>query len=313
MMYYIGNAGKKVERKIIFLYKEVFISSTAGKTGMPKVSVIIPTYNRARIVGEAIDSVLSQGYDDFELIVVDDGSTDGTEDLVASYLPRLSYLYQGHRGVSAARNRGIASARGEYISFLDSDDLWLKEKLSFQMRFIESHPECRICYTDEIWIRRGVRVNSMKKHRKYSGMIFEQCLPLCIVSPSSVVIARRLLDDVGIFDETLEVCEDYDLWLRIAARYPFFFINTPLIIKRGGHADQLSKKYSGQDRFRIQVLAKLLEGDFISPRQRELAWRELMRKCEIYGKGCIKRGKKEEGEKILALAVRHNPSRRAGR
>jgi glycosyltransferase involved in cell wall biosynthesis len=263
-------------------------------------------------VGEAIDSVLFQRYDDFELIVVDDGSTDGTEKLVASYLPRLTYLYQEHQGISAARNRGITSARGEYISFLDSDDLWLREKLSFQMRFMESHPECLICYTDEIWIRKGVRVNPMKKHRKYSGMIFEQCLPLCIVSPSSVLIARTLLDEVGIFDETLEVCEDYDLWLRIAARYPLYFINTPLIIKRGGHADQLSKKYNGQDRFRIKVLAKLLAGDFISPRQRELAWRELERKCKIYGRGCIKRGKKEEGEKILALAATYDPSKRAG-
>jgi len=280
---------------------------------MPKVSVIIPTHNRARIVGEAIDSVLSQGYDDFELIVVDDGSTDRTEGLVASYFPRLSYLYQRHRGVSAARNLGIASARGEYISFLDSDDLWLKEKLASQMRYMESHPACLICYTDEIWIRKGVRVNPMNKHRKYSGMIFEQCLPLCIVSPSSVLIARTLLDDVGLFDETLEVCEDYDLWLRIAARYPLAFINTPLIIKRGGHADQLSRKYTGQDRFRIQVLAKLLEGDFISPRQRELAWRELLRKCEIYGKGCIKRGKREEGERILTLPARYEPGRRAER
>ena len=280
---------------------------------MPKVSVIIPTYNRARIVGEAIDSVLSQRYDDFELIVVDDGSTDGTEDLVSSYLPRLTYLYQEHQGVSAARNRGIASARGEYLSFLDSDDLWLKEKLSLQMRFMESHPECRICYTDEIWIRKGVRVNPMKKHRKYSGMIFEQCLPLCIVSPSSVLIARTLLDEVGIFDETLEVCEDYDLWLRIAARYPIHFIETPLIVKRGGHMDQLSKKLNGQDRFRIKALTKLLAEDYLSPRQRELAWRELAKKCEIYGKGCIKRGKQEEGEKMLALVARYDPTKGVGR
>jgi glycosyltransferase involved in cell wall biosynthesis len=280
---------------------------------MHKVSVIIPTYNRARIVGEAIDSVLSQRYNDFELIVVDDGSTDGTEELVASYLPRLTYLYQEHQGVSAARNRGIASARGEYLSFLDSDDLWLKDKLSSQIHFMESHPECRICYTDEIWIRKGVRVNPMKKHRKYSGMIFEQCLPLCIVSPSSVLIARTLLDAAGTFDESLEVCEDYDLWLRIAARYPIHFIETPLIVKRGGHEDQLSKKLNGQDRFRIKALTKLLTGDFISPRQRELAWRELAKKCEIYGKGCIKRGKKEEGEKVLALVARYDPSRRAGR
>ena len=140
---------------------------------MPQVSVIIPTYNRAHLVGEAIDSVLSQTYDDLELIVVDDGSQDGTRDVVAAYGSRLTYLHQEHRGVSAARNRGIEEARGNYLSFLDSDDLWLKEKLFLQMESMKLHPETLICYTDEIWIRKGVRVNQMKKHRKYSGMIFE--------------------------------------------------------------------------------------------------------------------------------------------
>jgi glycosyltransferase involved in cell wall biosynthesis len=274
---------------------------------MCKVSVIIPTFNRAKTLKEAIDSVFSQRYDDFELIVVDDGSTDETRETIASYLPRLKYLYQEQSGVSAARNRGVMHARGDCFAFLDSDDLWLPDKLWLQMKFMEDHPEALICYTEEIWIRRGVRVNPMKKHRKYSGMIFEHCLPLCIVSPSSVLIARSLIEEVGGFDEEFEVCEDYDLWLRISARYPVYLIETPLIVKRGGHADQLSKKMSGQDRFRIRALVKLLEGDCLSSHQRELAWKELSRKCEIYGGGCIKRGKREEGEKILALAEQYKP------
>ena len=280
---------------------------------MPHVSVVIPTYNRAHVVGEAIDSVLSQTYDNLELIVVDDGSQDGTREFVASYGAQLTYLHQVHRGVSAARNRGIERARGHYLAFLDSDDLWLKEKLFLQMEYMKLHPEARICYTDEIWIRKGVRVNPMKKHRKYSGMIFERCLPLCIVSPSSVLINRQLLDEVGVFDETLEVCEDYDLWLRISSRYPIHFIEKPLIVKRGGHEDQLSKKLNGTDRFRIKALVKLLEEDFISPYQRELALRELARKCAIYGKGCIKRGKREEGENILSLPGQYNPADRTRR
>jgi glycosyltransferase involved in cell wall biosynthesis len=280
---------------------------------MPQVSVIIPTYNRAHLVGEAIDSVLSQTYEDLELIVVDDGSQDETRQFVSSYSSRVTYLYQKHRGVSAARNRGIEQARGEYLSFLDSDDLWFKEKLNLQMEYLKSHPEILICYTDEIWIRKGVRVNPMKKHRKYSGMIFEHCLPLCIVSPSSVMIRRKLLDEVGIFDETLEVCEDYDLWLRISARYPIQFIEKPLIVKRGGHKDQLSRKWNGQDRFRIRVLVKLLKEDYISPHQRELAWRELVKKCKIYGKGCIKRGKNKEGEMILSLTEKYKPANLVGR
>lgn len=274
---------------------------------MSKVSVVIPTYNRATTLKEALDSVLSQRYGDLELIVVDDGSTDETREIISSYLPHLNYLYQEHRGVSAARNRGITHARGDYFAFLDSDDLWLPDKLYLQMKFMEDHPEALICYTEEIWIRRGVRVNPMKKHKKYSGMIFEHCLPLCLVSPSSALMARSLIDKVGVFDEKFEVCEDYDLWLRISARYPVYLIDTPLIIKRGGHADQLSKKMRGQDRFRIRALVKLLEGDSLSPHQRELTWEELNRKCEIYGGGCIKRGKKEEGEEILALTVKYKP------
>jgi glycosyltransferase involved in cell wall biosynthesis len=200
---------------------------------MPKVSVIIPTYNRAAMVREAIESVLAQSYADRELIVVDDGSTDGTEAGIASLIPQLTYIYQEHRGVSAARNRGASLARGEYLAFLDSDDLWLRDKLGRQMQFMESHPEALICYTDEIWIRRGVRVNPMKKHKKHSGMIFSHCLPLCIISPSSALFARGLLEETGMFDETLAVCEDYDLWLRIAARYPVYLVDAPLIVAAG--------------------------------------------------------------------------------
>lgn len=272
---------------------------------MPTISVIIPTYNRAGMVSEAIESVLSQTYDDRELIVVDDGSTDETEAVVSSFLPGLIYIHQEHQGVSAARNRGIAHARGEYLAFLDSDDLWHKDKLSRQMWFMESHPGALICYTNEIWIRRGVRVNPMNKHRKYSGMIFPYCLPLCIISPSSALIARGLLDEVGMFDETLTVCEDYDLWLRIAARYPIYFLEDPLIVKRGGHADQLSRRWAGQDRFRIASLVKLLHREPLSDHQRELAVRELVKKCAIYGNGCIKRGRHAEGEKILAIAAEY--------
>ena len=274
---------------------------------MPKVSVIIPTYNRVHILKEAINSVLSQKYNDLELIVVDDGSTDETKKLVSSYTTHLTYIYQEHQGVSSARNRGIECAQGDYIAFLDSDDLWLPDKLCLQMKFMENHPDTLICYTEEIWIRKGMRVNPMKKHRKYSGMIFEHCLPLCIVSPSSVLIVRSLFEEVGKFDEKFEVCEDYDLWLRISVQYPIYLIDTPLIIKRGGHTDQLSQKTSGQDRFRIKALIKLFEENSLSHRQKELAWKELDRKCEIYGRGCIKRGRKDEGEGILALARKYKP------
>ena len=127
---------------------------------MELVSVIIPTYNRAAWLKEAIESVLSQTYKQFELIVVDDGSTDPTGELLLQYGTKLSVLHTGHGGPSAARNCGIAAARGEYIAFLDSDDVWLPDKLRAQMLFFQDHPEARVCQTEEIWIRSGVQGQS---------------------------------------------------------------------------------------------------------------------------------------------------------
>ena len=272
------------------------------RTSIPKVSVIIPSYNRAGFLEEAIESVLSQDYENFELIVVDDGSTDETRNIVKEYAERITYLYQDNSGVSCARNMGIKRSSGEYIAFLDSDDKWLPNKLSCQIEFFAANTHALICHTEEIWIRKGIRVNPMKKHKKYSGMIFEQVLPLCIVSPSSVMIKRDLFfEKIGLFDESLPACEDYDLWLRIAARYPIYLIETPLIIKRGGHDDQLSGKFMGIDRFRIKALVKILESGVLSREQYEASLKELKKKCTIYGNGCIKRGRKEEGERYLRM------------
>ncbi len=271
------------------------------KNKNPLVSVIIPTYNRSRILEEAIHSVLSQDFTDFELIVVDDGSTDNTGDILKAYQKSLIVIWQSNRGVSAARNRGIATASGSLIAFLDSDDLWLPKKLSGQVAFFNSNPDALICQTEEIWIRNGVRVNPKKKHRKPSGMIFGPSLSLCLVSPSAVMIRRTLFDDVGLFDEDLPACEDYDLWLRISCRYPIFLMDTPLIIKRGGHEDQLSKA-PGLDKFRIRSLKKIIEGGLLSEDQHRAAIKMLKEKCAVYAGGCLKRGRKDEALYYIRLA-----------
>jgi len=191
----------------------------------PLVSVIIPTFNRATMVVEALDSVLAQSYQSLEIIVVDDGSTDDTEVRLASYGERIKVIRRAlNRGVSAARNCGIRQSCGHYVVLLDSDDLWLPKKIERQLDFFRKHPQAMICQTEEIWMRRGKRVNPKYKHRKYSGSIFPHCLPLCIVSPSAVMIKRELLSQVGLFDEQLPACEDYDLWLRIAAHHPIFLL-----------------------------------------------------------------------------------------
>jgi glycosyltransferase involved in cell wall biosynthesis len=252
-------------------------------------SIIIPTFNRASLVKEAIESVLAQTNQQFELIVVDDGSTDNTSEILSSFEGRIQTIQMRHTGPSAARNRGIREARGDFIAFLDSDDLWLPEKLKKQIDFFENRPEVLICQTEETWIRNGVRVNPLKKHTKYSGWIFCQCLPLCIVSPSSVMLHRRVLEKVGLFDEGLLACEDYDLWLRIASRYPIYLIKERLIVKRGGHQDQQSQKFPAMDRFRIRSLCKILESGILSISDYEAALNELRKKCRIYRNGCLKR------------------------
>ncbi|MDH3877469.1 MAG: glycosyltransferase [Desulfobacterales bacterium] len=276
----------------------------AQRLKKPLVSVIIPTYNRGWVVQEAIDSVLDQDFRDYELIVVDDGSDDNTREILGAYGKAITVLQQSNRGVSAARNRGIAEAAGRLIAFLDSDDLWLPRKLTTQVKFFAENADAVINQTQEIWIRNGVRVNPKKRHHKFSGMIFERSLALCLVSPSAVMIKKCLFDAVGVFDEQLPACEDYDLWLRVSCRYPVHLMDSPLIIKRGGHDDQLSKA-AGLDKYRIQSLMKIIDSDLLTPQQYKAAVITLKEKSEVFAGGCRKRGREEEAEYFSALAKKY--------
>ncbi len=272
-----------------------------SKIETQRVTVIIPTYNRAGCLREAVDSVLAQDFRDFELIVVDDGSTDDTPRLLQEYGDAIRVFRQENRGVSAARNAGIAISRGALIAFLDSDDLWLQGKLARQVEFFKAHADALICQTEEIWVRNGRRVNPGKRHRKRGGMIFEPSLDLCLVSPSAVMVRKELFQCVGFFDEGLPACEDYDLWLRVSSRYAVHLIDIPLIVKRGGHPDQLSRT-AGLDKFRISAIVKLLGSDRLSIEQRRAAVRTLKRKCTVYAGGCRKRGRMTEAEHFEQLA-----------
>jgi len=263
----------------------------AGRS--PLISVVLPTYNRCLLLERAVDSVLNQTFRNFELIVVDDGSTDDTPALLESYGDRLRVIRQPNSGVSAARNQGIRQAGGRLIALLDSDDYWLPQKLTRQVAFFEKDPGAVICQTEEIWMRNGVRVNPKKRHRKFSGWIFEKCLPLCLISPSAVMLRKSLLDEVGLFDESLPACEDYDLWLRITCKYPVGLMGTPLIVKCGGHADQLSRMPQ-LDQYRIQALLKVLDRECLSAAQAAAARAVLVEKCRIYADGCRKRGRIQE-------------------
>jgi glycosyltransferase involved in cell wall biosynthesis len=257
------------------------------------ISVIIPTWNRAARLANALQSVFAQTLPAAEVIVVDDGSTDDTRRLVRSRFPDARYIYQSNRGVSRARNTGIQAASGDWIALLDSDDHWLPDKLALQCERLHARPGYRICHSDEIWIRNGRRVNPGKKHAKYGGHIFRQCLPLCAISPSAVMIQRDLFDEVGLFDERLPACEDYDLWLRICARHPVLYIDKLLITKEGGHSDQLSRHYWGMDRFRIHALENILASGTLESADHAAALATLLEKLAIVTRGAIKHGNHE--------------------
>ncbi|MBU0633181.1 glycosyltransferase family 2 protein [bacterium] len=222
-----------------------------------KISVVIPTYNRYEVLKRALNSVYAQTHQPTEVIVIDDGSTDTTSQIQKDF-PSIIYRYQENAGVSSARNLGIALCSNEWIAFLDSDDEWFEEKLAYHVALHASDKELMFSYTDEKWIRDDKEVKIPKKFHKHSGDIFDKCLSHCIIAPSSALIHKSIFDDIGLFDESLEVCEDYDLWLRITCKYKAGLIEKPLIVKYGGNDDQLSTKYWGMDRFRVKALEKLL-------------------------------------------------------
>jgi len=277
------------------------MASCAGIVA-PLVSVIIPTFNRWPMIGEAVQSVLAQTYADYELIVVDDGSTDDTGAGLARFGTRLRLFSQSNAGVAAARNLGASRARGRYLAFLDSDDLWRPRKLAVQTSFMERRREVRICQCEEIWLRNGKRVNPKVKHQKPSGDIFLRSLELCLISPSAVMMTRELFERYGGFDETLPVCEDYDLWLRITLDHPVPLIPDPLVVKRGGHSDQLSRSTWGMDRYRVLALHKLLRSG-LEGTLRQAVVKVLRAKLSILSQGARKRGKHAEADGYDSMAA----------
>ncbi len=274
---------------------------------MNGVSVIIPTYNREKLLDRALSSVLAQSISCNEIVVVDDGSVDNSRALVHHFdsqtpLP-IRYVFQENKGPAAARNRGIKEANFQYLAFLDSDDHWQKKKLELQVAALKQNPQYLISHTGERWLRRGKHLNQKKKHQPGNGDIFQHCLQLCAVGMSTVMVKKTLFEHVGLFNEELRCCEDYDLWLRSSCLYPFLLVDQPLTVKEGGRDDQVSFQYRiGMDKLRIIAIKDLLSKQILSAKQRTLAYLELRRKCLVYGKGCVKHGRSEEGKTYLCLA-----------
>ena len=268
----------------------------------PEVSVIIPTYNRRAMLLEAIDSVHAQSIREFELIVVDDGSTDGSAEHLKGLAKTARIERIEHRGPAAARNHGVALARAPLIAFLDSDDLWLPAKLERQLAFMRANPDCAISQTNEIWIRNGRRMNPGVRHRKRAGDIFIDSLRTCLISMSATMMRAGLFRSLSGFDETMVAAEDYDLWLQILIDHEAGLLDEPLVTRRGGHPDQTSATTPALDRFRILALTKLLADDRLSQARRTAVVEVLAEKCRIYAGGLARRGRLDQARLYERIA-----------
>ena len=277
----------------------------------PFVSVIIPAYNRISLLTEAIDSVRSQTFTDFEIIVVDDGSTDDTPTLAKSR--DLQYIRLEHTGrPGLVRNRGAVQARGKLLAFLDSDDIWTPDKLSRQLllhgwdtAFGPAVKTGLITHTREQWLRNGKVISQSKLRHRRSGNIFEDSLVKCIIGPSTVVMDASFFSRTKGFRDDLEIAEDYEYWLRITPEVEVGYVDVPLTVKRAGHSDQLTEKYGHIEYFRIMALKDLVDSRFFSGLRLITARRELARKCRIYAAGAKKRGKTREAETYEMYAIKY--------
>ena len=268
------------------------------KCAIEDISVVIPTFNRRNLLKRAIHSVIKQTIEPREIIVIDNGSTDQTYQMVSSLFPDINYFTEKKRGVSAARNKGIIESKSKWIAFLDSDDTWEPKKLEKQLEFsLLNQNKYRLIHTDEIWYRNNKFLNQLNKHKKSGGDIFKNSLKLCCISPSSAFVNKQVFHDYGLFDENLEVCEDYDMWIRITSKEEVGFLDSPLVLKYGGHSDQLSKKFWGMDRFRIEALEKNLKNKCFTKIQKKNVLDILIEKLTIVSNGAQKRGNNDTFKK----------------
>lgn len=268
-----------------------------------RLAVVIPTYNRGRSLRRCLDSVCAQTRLPDEIIVVDDGSTDNSTVGLVNLYPKIRVIHQPNRGVSAARNAGIRASQSDWIAFLDSDDVWLDTKCEKQLTALRLNPEYRICHTQEQWIYKGTPKPVPSAYNKKEGWIFSDCLPRCAISPSTAILHRELLQSVGMFDESLPACEDYDLWLRISSTHPVLLVDEPLIEKHGGHEDQLSNQ-RGLDSYRILALEKFLDNSNSDSEYYEAARKTLIQKCDIIARGAEKNGHTTLATKLKAIRDR---------
>jgi glycosyltransferase involved in cell wall biosynthesis len=268
--------GRRISQEKSRFYSDTN-SAAVESQRVPSVSVVIPTYNSATFLKDAIESVLGQTYSDFEIIVIDDGSTDDTEDVLRSFGERISYVKQENKGVSAARNHGIRLARAQYVAFLDADDLWVPQKLAEQIPLLDKDAGIGLVYSDwTIVSEQGVSVSSFHSSRPpASGHVFSELIETGFILTSGTVVRRSCLNEVGDFDESLSIAQDYDLWLRICYRWKVGVVNKALVTKRSWNGS-LSSNLSKTAAERIALFEKMLRNfDDMTTQNRRLVRSQL--------------------------------------
>tara|TARA_R110000850_G_scaffold264954_2_gene394285 strand:- start:2489 stop:3364 length:876 start_codon:yes stop_codon:yes gene_type:complete len=261
---------------------------------MATVSVVTPTYNRARFLPDAVSSVLAQTYGDFELIILDDGSSDDTREVLEPFLAdrRVRYFYQKNQGQSHARNHALDQAAGEFIAFLDSDDLWEPSKLEKQLAVFKSNPNVDIVHGDEATIDEQGVVNSLENMNRYSGGITRYLLADNSVSITTALVRRRCFDEMGGFDTSVGVADDYELWLRFSARY-YFHYEPGIVASYRVMADQISsdkrRRFAANERIILEFLARY--GEVLSSGERRWGLSRFYCRKARYFASAGKRGK----------------------
>ena len=269
---------------------------------MNKVSIIIPTFNRRDYITTALDSVLAQSYKDYEIIIIDDGSSDDTKEVLKPYQNNIRYFYQDNRGIPATRNKGIREAQGDYIAFLDSDDYWLPEKLKRQIECFKQNPHYGMVATRCSSITPDGRFRKKNRPGK-SGWVLTDLFKANFIRTSSAMIEKECFEKVGLFDESLPECEEYDLWLRITKHYPIGFINEPLTVytdnPRGVSTDSLAGRI---------LRLKVLEKDYLKECIPSALYRKRLASNYHYvGRHYLNRGEISEGRKYIKRSLSLNP------
>lgn len=250
---------------------------------MDDVSVIIPVYNRDYSLRDAVESVLIQTYKPSEIIIIDDGSFFQAKDILKNYKNNIKIIrHEKNKGVSASRNTGILASSSKYIAFLDSDDIFLPEKLELQINFMKEN-NYQISHTNEFWYKKDRFINQNKKSKRYGGKILDKILDKCRVSPSSLIVERKVFEKSGLFDETLDVCEDYEISLRFALHYEIGYLDKNLIIKRAIEENSLSAAINHIEHIRYNILKNFYKKyeDRFNREEKEALLCELQRKNSI--------------------------------